>query len=74
MENGTALTVTWHNVTLQDNPKVGGFTFQTTLYSNGNIVFAYKNLSSKIKEIDSKNHPVKIGISDAYVLDEKILC
>lgn len=72
MENGTALTVTWHNVTLQDKPNVGGFTFQTTLHSNGNIVFAYKNIPTKIKEIDSTNHPVKIGLSDAYVLDKTI--
>jgi len=74
MDNETALTVTWHNVTLQDKPQVGGFTFQTTLYSNGNIVFAYKNLPIKIKEIDSTNHPVKIGLSDAYVLDKTIFC
>jgi len=72
MDNETALTVTWHNVTLQDKPQVGAFTFQTTLYSNGNIVFAYKNLPIKIKEIDSTNHPVKIGLSDAYVLDKTI--
>lgn len=74
MDNGTALTVTWHNVTLQDKPKVGGFTFQTTIFSNGNIVFVYKQLPIKIKEIDSANHPVKIGLSDAYVLDKTIFC
>ncbi|XP_029345825.1 plexin domain-containing protein 2-like [Acyrthosiphon pisum] len=43
MENGTALTVTWHNVTLQDKPKVGGFTFQTTLHSM-EILLAYLRL------------------------------
>ncbi|VVC36342.1 Hypothetical protein CINCED_3A022425 [Cinara cedri] len=72
MDNETALTVTWHNAILQDKPKVGGFTFQTTLHSNGNIVFAYKRLPIQIKEIDSTNHPVKIGLSDAYVLDKTI--
>jgi len=74
MENDTALTVTWYNVTLQDKPKIGVFTFQTTLYSNGNIVFVYKNLPVDIKDIDSTNHPVKIGLSDAYVLDKTIFC
>lgn len=74
MDNGTALTVTWYNVTLQDKPKVGRFTFQTTLFANGNIVFAYKQLPIKIKDIDSTNHPVKIGLSDAYVLDKTIFC
>ncbi|KAL5236397.1 hypothetical protein ACI65C_003807 [Semiaphis heraclei] len=70
MDNGTALTVTWHNVTLHERPKVEGFTFQTTLHSNGNIIFAYKNVPSKIKEINSINFPVKIGISDAYASNE----
>lgn len=74
MDNGTAFTVTWYNVPLQDRLNVGGFTFQTTLHSNGNIVFAYKHLPIKIKEIDSTNHPVKIGLSDAYVLDKTIFC
>lgn len=74
MDNGTALTITWYNVTLQDSQKIGGFTFQTTLYSNGNIVFAYKNLPIKISDIDSTNHPVKIGLSDAYVLDKSMFC
>lgn len=74
LNNDTAFTVTWHNVTLQDKPKVGGFTFQATLHSNGNIVFAYKHLPIKIKEIDSTNHPVKIGLSDAYVMDKIIFC
>lgn len=74
MDNSTALTVTWYNVTLQDRPKVGRFTFQTTLFANGNIVFAYKQLPIKIKDIDSTNHPVKIGLSDAYVLDKTIFC
>lgn len=74
MDNGTALTITWYNVTLQDSQKIGGFTFQTTLYSNGNIVFVYKNLPIKISDIDSTNHPVKIGLSDAYVLDKSMFC
>lgn len=72
MVNGTVLTVIWHNVTLKDKPKVGVFTFQTTLHSNGNIAFAYKNVPFKIKEIDFTMHPVKIGLSDAYVLDKTI--
>jgi len=73
MENGTALIVTWHNVTLHERPEVEGFTFQATLHSNGNIVFAYKNVPSKIKEINSINRPVKIGISDGYDVSDKIM-
>ncbi|XP_050537135.1 plexin domain-containing protein 2 [Daktulosphaira vitifoliae] len=72
MDNGTTFTVTWHNVTLQDKPKAGEFTFQTSLYSNGDIVFAYKFLPLTLKDIDSTSHPVKIGLSDAYVLDKTV--
>ncbi|XP_050428776.1 plexin domain-containing protein 2-like isoform X2 [Adelges cooleyi] len=72
MDNGTAFTVTWQNVTLQDKPKAGEFTFQTTLHSNGNIVFAYKYLPMSLKAIDASSHPVKIGLSDAYVLDKTV--
>lgn len=74
MDNETALTVTWNNVTLQDKPKAGGFTFQATLHSNGDVIFAYKHLPITIREIDSTTHPVKIGLSDAYVLDKTIFC
>jgi hypothetical protein len=74
MDNGTALTVTWNNVILQDKPNIGGFTFQTTLHSNGKVVFAYKNLPIKIKDIDFTNHPVKIGLSDAYIMDKTEYC
>jgi hypothetical protein len=74
MDNGTAFTVTWHNVVLQDKPDVGGFTFQTTLYSNGNIVFVYKHLPIKIQDIIPFNHPVKIGLSDAYTIENTEYC
>jgi hypothetical protein len=74
MENDTALTVTWQDVILQDKPDVGKFTFQTTIHSNGNIIFAYKNLPINLKEINATNHPVKIGLSDAYVIDKVLFC
>lgn len=74
MDNDTALTVTWQDVTLQDKPDVGEFTFQTTLHSNGNIIFAYKNLPINLKEINATSHPVKIGLSDAYVIDKVLFC
>lgn len=50
------------------------FTFAVTLYKNGDIVFAYKNIPIAVDEIDDTAHPVKIGISDAYLTDRVIFC
>ncbi|KAL1497008.1 hypothetical protein ABEB36_008040 [Hypothenemus hampei] len=70
-DNGTAFTVEWDQVPLQDKPSAN-FTFQTTLHSNGDIVFVYKEVPLPISEINSQYHPVKVGLSDAYILDRTI--
>ncbi|KAM4557403.1 plexin domain-containing protein 2 [Fundulus diaphanus] len=67
-DNGTALVVQWNRVYLQDNIRVGTFTFQTTLHSDGRIVFAYKEIPVDVSDINSENHPVKVGLSDAFVV------
>ncbi|XP_040923962.1 plexin domain-containing protein 2 isoform X2 [Betta splendens] len=76
-DNGTALVVQWDRVHLQDSVGLGAFTFQAVLHSSGHIVFAYKQrilaaLSSQIPvavdDIRSENHPVKVGLSDAFVV------
>ncbi|XP_043546360.1 plexin domain-containing protein 2 isoform X1 [Chiloscyllium plagiosum] len=71
-DNGTALVVQWDNVRLQDNYDLGSFTFQATLHSDGRIVFAYKEIPVPVTEINSANHPVKVGLSDAFVVVHKI--
>ncbi|XP_056104407.1 plexin domain-containing protein 2 isoform X1 [Rhinichthys klamathensis goyatoka] len=71
-DNGTALVVQWDHVHLQDSYNQGSFTFQATLYSDGRIVFAYKEVPVQIAKISSVNHPVKIGLSDAFVVVHKI--
>ncbi|GIY76625.1 plexin domain-containing protein 1 [Caerostris extrusa] len=68
-DNGTAFVIEWHNVTLQDEKKGGNFTFQTTLLNNGDIVFVYKEIPISVTEIGDEAHPVKVGLSDAYVID-----
>ncbi|KAH0549864.1 plexin domain-containing protein 2 isoform X1 [Cotesia glomerata] len=68
-DNGTAFTVEWTKVVLQDKPKAGEFTFQVTLFQNGNIVFVYKEMPLSVEEIEDKAHPVKVGLSDAYIMD-----
>ncbi|EFA03767.1 plexin domain-containing protein 2 [Tribolium castaneum] len=72
VDNGTAFTVEWEKVVLQDKANEGEFTFQTTLHKNGDIVFVYKNVPLIIKNITDNHHPVKVGLSDAYIIDRTI--
>uniref|UniRef100_A0A3Q2WM64 Plexin domain containing 2a n=1 Tax=Haplochromis burtoni TaxID=8153 RepID=A0A3Q2WM64_HAPBU len=67
-DNGTALVVQWNHLHLQDNISVGAFTFQAILHSDGRIVFAYKEIPISISDISSENHPVKVGLSDAFMV------
>ncbi|KAK2895849.1 hypothetical protein Q8A73_015337 [Channa argus] len=67
-DNGTALVVQWDHIYLQDNIGVGTFTFQAVLHSDGRIVFAYKEIPIDINNIRNENHPVKVGLSDAFVV------
>jgi len=62
-------SVEWRKLRLQDHPDLGNFTFQTTLYKNGTIVFVYENIPVAIRQINDTNHPVKVGLSDAYIKD-----
>ncbi|XP_063777626.1 plexin domain-containing protein 2 isoform X1 [Pseudophryne corroboree] len=71
-DNGTALVVQWDHVHLQDNYSLGSFTFQATLINDGRIVFGYKEIPVPVMEISSTNHPVKVGLSDAFVVVHKI--
>ncbi|KAM9349889.1 plexin domain-containing protein 2 [Symphorus nematophorus] len=67
-DNGTALVVQWNQIHLQDNISLGTFTFQAVLHSDGRIVFAYKEIPTDINDISTENHPVKVGLSDAFVV------
>ncbi|XP_044223890.1 plexin domain-containing protein 2 isoform X1 [Thunnus albacares] len=71
-DNGTALVVQWNQIHLQDNVNLGTFTFQASLHSDGRIVFAYKEIPSEISNISTENHPVKVGLSDAFVVLHEI--
>uniref|UniRef100_A0A182Q8E6 PSI domain-containing protein n=1 Tax=Anopheles farauti TaxID=69004 RepID=A0A182Q8E6_9DIPT len=76
-DDGENFTVVWENVILQDRPNNGSFTFSVTLNKSGDIVFAYKKIPINIQQIFEnplmKNHPVKIGLSDAYIIDKTIM-
>ncbi|KAL6069248.1 hypothetical protein STEG23_019707, partial [Scotinomys teguina] len=71
-DNGTALVVQWDHVHLQDNYHLGSFTFQATLLMDGRIIFGYKEIPVLVTQISSTNHPVKVGLSDAFVVVHRI--
>ncbi|XP_049885277.1 plexin domain-containing protein 2 [Pectinophora gossypiella] len=67
-DDGEKFTAFWENVTLQEDTSKK-FTFAVTLYKNGDIVFAYKTIPLAVQNINDTDHPVKVGISDAYLTD-----
>lgn len=69
---GETFTVVWENVLLQDRPENGSFVFSATLNKSGDIVFAYKTIPIDIQQIYDDKHPVKVGLSDAYIIDKTI--
>jgi len=82
-DNSTALIVEWEKVHLKARDTVSGqsseldgavspFSFQVVLHSNGDIVFAYKVIPVEMDRIGDKEHPVKVGLSDAYIIDRTI--
>ncbi|XP_073973421.1 plexin domain containing lethal (1) G0289 isoform X2 [Rhodnius prolixus] len=71
-DNGSAFTVEWDRVHLQDKRDAGQFTFQVTLCKNGDIAFVYKDVPILVDSIEDCLHPVKVGISDAYIMDKNV--
>lgn len=71
-DDGETFTVVWENVSLQDRPENGSFTFSATLNKSGDIVFAYQTIPMDIQQIYDDKHPVKVGLSDAYIIDKTI--
>lgn len=68
-QKGDEFIIEWHNVILKDQSKDGSFVFQTKLKSDGRIIFVYKTLPLPIQNISTDQHPVKIGLSDAFYND-----
>ncbi|XP_077061929.1 plexin domain-containing protein 1 isoform X1 [Siphateles boraxobius] len=67
LDNGDIFVVQWDKVRLKDRETEGAFTFQTVLYGNGTIVFSYKDVPLPVEKINSTVHPVKVGLSDAFM-------
>lgn len=67
----------WERVPLQDGNQSTPsplFTFSVTLHNTGDIAFAYRSIPIAIETIKDEKHPVKIGLSDAYIIDKTIYC
>ncbi|XP_047367717.1 plexin domain-containing protein 2 isoform X2 [Vespa velutina] len=71
-DNGTSFTVEWEKVHLQEKHADSSFTFQVTLHQNGDIVFVYSVIPFIIEQIEDTTHPVKVGLSDAYIMDRTV--
>ncbi|XP_034050082.1 plexin domain-containing protein 1-like isoform X2 [Thalassophryne amazonica] len=67
MDNGHIFVAQWDKVRLKGQEAKGPFTFQVALHSNGTIVFNYKDIPLPIESINSTEHPVKVGLSDAFM-------
>ncbi|XP_044900322.1 plexin domain-containing protein 1 isoform X3 [Felis catus] len=67
-DNGTVFIVQWDHVYLQGREDRGSFTFQAALHQDGRIVFGYKEIPMSVLEISSSQHPVKAGLSDAFMI------
>ncbi|XP_077020672.1 plexin domain-containing protein 1 isoform X3 [Tamandua tetradactyla] len=67
-DNGTVFIVQWDRVYLQGREDRGSFTFQAALHNDGRIVFGYKEIPMPILEISTSQHPVKAGLSDAFMI------
>ncbi|XP_033926240.1 plexin domain-containing protein 1 [Melopsittacus undulatus] len=68
MDNGTAFVVQWDKVYLQGKEEMGSFTFQAALHSTGRIIFGYKEIPVPVLQISATQHPVKAGLSDAFMV------
>ncbi|XP_017600182.1 PREDICTED: plexin domain-containing protein 1 [Corvus brachyrhynchos] len=65
---GTVFVVQWDKVYLQGKEDMGSFTFQAALHSSGRIVFGYKEIPVPVLQISASQHPVKAGLSDAFMV------
>ncbi|XP_062858863.1 plexin domain-containing protein 1 isoform X2 [Trichomycterus rosablanca] len=67
LDDGQLFVVQWDKVRLQGREGEGAFTFQAALYRNGTIIFAYRDVAVPVAKINSTEHPVKVGLSDAFM-------
>lgn len=65
------LTIEWNNVKVMESaehPTGGAFTFQVTLWPNGDIAFVYVDVQPVLTTAALYDHEPVAGISDAFLL------
>jgi hypothetical protein len=65
-------TVQWDQVHNHDHVEDGPFTFQVSIFPSGEIHFVYQEIPLQLGEIDNGNHPVEVGLSDAFYISQSI--
>ncbi|CAL8378792.1 unnamed protein product [Boreogadus saida] len=68
LDNGEVFVVQWERVRLHGRESEGEFTFQAALYRSGTITFSYRDIPLSVEQIISGQHPVKAGLSDAFMV------
>ncbi|XP_033501523.1 plexin domain-containing protein 1-like [Epinephelus lanceolatus] len=68
LDNGEVFVVQWERVRLSGKESEGAFTFQAALYKTGAITFIYRDIPLSLDVIGSAEHPVKAGLSDAFMV------
>ncbi|KAM4597989.1 plexin domain-containing protein 1-like isoform 2-T2 [Polymixia lowei] len=68
LDNGEVFVVQWEQVRLHGRESEGAFTFQAALYRTGTITFCYRDIPLSVDVISSAQHPVKAGLSDAFMV------
>ncbi|KAI3359620.1 hypothetical protein L3Q82_014002 [Scortum barcoo] len=68
LDNGEVFVVQWERVRLPGKESEGAFTFQAALYRTGTITFSYRDIPLSLDVISSVEHPVKVGLSDAFMV------
>ncbi|MFH4979130.1 hypothetical protein AB6A40_005839 [Gnathostoma spinigerum] len=71
-DDGEKFVIEWSNLQLREQRLVGFFTFQASLHKNGDIWFVYKDIPIAISNISDSHHPVKLGMSDAYLFHHSV--
>uniref|UniRef100_A0A8C6KLY1 Plexin domain containing 1 n=1 Tax=Nothobranchius furzeri TaxID=105023 RepID=A0A8C6KLY1_NOTFU len=68
LDNGEVFVVQWEQVRLPGKESKGAFTFQAALHKTGRITFSYQEIPLPLDAIGSAEHPVKVGLSDAFMI------
>lgn len=71
-DDGEKFVMEWRNLQLREQRSDGFFTFQGSLHKNGDIWFVYKDVPIPVTNISDSHHPVKIGMSDAYLFHHSV--